>query len=551
MIIGIVCSLLAVLGYAVWIGRAARKEYLRLKAREATAERDRLAQLRAFVRTVRMVHPGPIPWAEIETALASGQERASVVTADRLLDRYDEGPQGVVVGRARPLDAEGPRWPFVAARHQARGFPPMWTISETTLPVVLPDALRSRHLYIVGKSGSGKTTLIRNLALQDMADGAGVGILAPEAELIHEELLPFIPEERLDDVVYVNPADTARPVAVNPLHVDPHEDLDLRLDETLSIFHRLIAEDGSGAPRMETILRYTLYTLMSIPGSTLLDIPRLLDRTDDAFRAFAVGRLENEEVRHFWTAIYPSFPKDAHLSLLNRLGRFLQPKIVRSILCQPGASLNVRAAMDAGRIVLVNLSDGLLGEQNALLLGQLLVAKFQTAAMSRADAPKCSRRRFYLYVDEFQAFCGVAGTSYERMLSRARKYGLSLILANQQTGQIGEGTMREILGNVGSLVVFRVGATDARRFGRELAGACPDFGHETLTSLAVGEAACLFDQGFVFVRTTPPPTGGSAAIRSEAIRRSRERFGVVPGAIARPCAASAFEGLAVGDVFTE
>ncbi len=547
--IGVVCSLLAVTALAIWIARGVWREFARLQALEADAERDRLTQLEAFSRALRLLHPGHIPWAEIADIRRSGRERASVAATDLLLDRYDDGPQGVVVGHAAALDADRARWPFVAARHRARGYPPAWTITDATLPVVLPDTLRCRHLYIVGKSGSGKTTLIRNLALQDMADGAGVGILAPEAELIREELLPFIPEERLDDVVYVDPSDTARPVAVNPLHVDPHEDLDLKLDETLSIFHRLIAEDGSGAPRMETILRYTLYTLMSIPGSTLLDIPRLLDRTDDGFRSWAVGRIESEEVRHFWTAIYPSFPKDAHLSLWNRLGRFLQPRIVRSMLCQPGASLNVRSAMDEGRIVLVNLSDGLLGEQNALLLGQLLVAKFQTAAMSRADIPKDRRRRFHLYVDEFQAFCGVAGTSYERMLSRARKYGLSLVLAHQQTGQIGEGTMREILGNVGSLVVFRVGATDARRFGRELAGTCPGFGHETLTSLAVGEAACLFDRTFMIAKTSPPPTGGSAAIRTEAIRGSRERFGVVPGTVARPHAASAFEDLAAGDVF--
>lgn len=531
--------LLGLTALAVWHHMETKR-----REREAAAEANRRGQVFAFARTLGTAFPpGIIPSLPAPSQPLAG---GSWDLTERLLDDLD-AVTGPVIGTvaAHPQVS----WPFVAARHEDRDRAPERTVGESTVPVILPDALRARHLYVAGKSGSGKTTLIQRIALQDMAAGAGVGVIAPEAELIHEELLPFLPEERLDDVVYINPADTTRPVPINPLHIDAHEDLDLRLDETLSIFHRLIAEDGTGAPRMETILRFSLFTLMSLRGATLLDIPRLLDRTDDTFRRFAIEHLDNEEVRHFWTSVYPSFPKDAHLSLLNRLGRFLQPKVVRSILCQPGASLNVRAAMDAGRIILANLSDGILGEQNAQLLGQLIVAKFQTAAMSRADVPKAARRRFYLFVDEFQAFCGVAGTSYERILSRARKYGLSLVLAHQQTGQVPEPVMREILGNVGSLAIFRVGASDARRLGHELDGVCPGFAHRTLTSLAVGRAACLFDQVFTFATTTPPPRGGSARIRDEAIRRSRERFGVSPRTTARTSPASALDALTAGDVF--
>ncbi len=403
-------------------------------------------------------------------------------------------------------------------------------LGRTRLPVVLPDGLRSRHMYVIGKSGSGKTTLLRNLILQDLDAGRGLAVLAPEAEMLRDELLPFIPEHRWNDLIYVDPADTERPVPFNPLHMEDGEDLDLKADETFTIFQRVYQDDGGGgAPRMEQILRQGLYLLMQIPGATLLDFERLLDRQDDSFRRWAVTQVNDPEIERFWLHTYSAYPKDAHLPLVSRLGRFLRPKVVRSLLCAPGC-LNVRKAMDEGKILLFNLSDGLLGATNAELLGQLVVAKLQMAAMSRADAPKEARRPFSVYLDEFQTFCGVAATSYERILSRARKYNLSLILAHQQTGQIPEQLMREILGNVATVVCFSVSASDAKRLGRELVG---EIDGETialdpkeLLSLRVGEAWCRISRNVFFLRTRSAPEDGPAWVRDEAVRRSRLRHGV-------------------------
>lgn len=402
---------------------------------------------------------------------------------------------------------------------------------DARLPVCLPEGLRTRHVYMVGRSGSGKTTLIRNLVLHDLAAGNGLAVIAPEAELIEQELLPLIPKERWDDVVYVNPSDATAPVPLNPLHLDEGEDLDLKVAETLSILHRLFDEEGAGggAPRMETILRQALYTLTQVPGSTLLDLEPLLDRQDDSFRKRVLQHLPDEEARHFWEAVYPAYPKDAHLAILNRLGRLLKPKVVRSLLCSPGEGLNIRRCMDEGKVLLFNLSDGILGEQNAQLLGQLVVAKVQLAAMSRANAAKEERRPFYLYVDEFQSFCSTAASSYEKILSRARKYGLGLILAHQQTGQIGESVMREILGNVSTVVAFNVSASDARRLAREMVGEIDGQPVATepqeLLSLKVGEAIAKLGRNVLPIRTLPVPGHGSERVRDEIVRRSRQQYG--------------------------
>lgn len=428
-------------------------------------------------------------------------------------------------------------------------------LGETRVPVVLPESFRTRHLYMVGRSGSGKTTLIRRLILQDLAAGHGLAVIAPELELVEEELLPFVPEHRLDDIIYVNPADTSCPVPFNPLHLDEGEDLDLKVAETLGIFHRLFDDEGGGAPRMETILRQALYTLMQVPGSTLLDLERLLDRQDDAFRKRLLRQIADEDARRFWESVYPAYPKDAHLAILNRLGRLLRPKVVRSLLCAPGKSLNVRRCLDEGKVLFFALSDGILGEQNAQLLGQLAVAKIQLGAMARADQPKEARRPFTVYIDEFQGFCSAAATSYEVLLSRARKYGVGLVLAHQQTGQIPEVLMREILGNVSSIVAFNVGATDARRLARELIGEFDgqpvSLDPKELLSLRVGEAVCRIGRSVLRLKTLPVPEGGRASVREEAIRRSRLLYGApsMPSRNGKAVSSTPLERLDPGEVF--
>lgn len=532
--------LLFVAGRVVWELESRRRE------RRIEEERLRAAQVHAFGVALAAVAPELISSSTLRDV--EGSPGASATSrADVLLDSLDE-IDGPVLGRCTTQSGHG--WPFVAWRHTTRDIEPHRLVTAHSLPLILPTPLRSRHVFAIGKSGMGKSCLLTNVILQDARAGEGIGVIAPEHEFLADEILPFLPAHRIDDVIYVNPADVARPVPLNPLHVDPGESFDLKLEETFSVLLRAIAEDGtSGAPRMEIILRYVLAALMAVPNMTLLDIPRLLDRTDATFRTWVVDQLAGEDVRHFWKATYPAFPKDAHLSLLNRLGRFLQPKVVRAILCQPGRSLNVRRAMDDGRLLLVNLSDGLLGEQNAQILGQLIVAKIQLAAMSRANIPPHTRRRFHLVVDEFQAFCSVSGTSYERMLSRSRKYAVALTLAQQQFGSIPEQVSREILGNVSNLVIFRVGATDARRLGHELAGAVPHFDHRVLTGLRKHVACCLLDRTMTLVDTNPPPQGGSDAVRDAVIRHSRERYGVEPRGPRGTAGSAELEAFGLGDVF--
>lgn len=390
--------------------------------------------------------------------------------------------------------------------------------------VKLTDEHRERHIYIVGKSGSGKTNLLRNLILQDIHAGRGVGVIAPEAEMLTEELLPFVPNYRIQDVIYCDPSDPECPVSFNPLHLDEGEDLDTKVDEALTIFKRVIG--NSTGHRSEEILRQALYALVAMPDTTLLDIERLLDRTDAAFRTGVIRSSHDEGVRHFWRDVYSQMPKDSHMPIISRLGRFIRPQAVRQVLCRKGASLNFREAMDEGRIMLFNLSDGILGEQNSQLLGQLVVSKFQLATMSRATQAKEHRRPFYLYLDEFQTFTGTAATSYERMLSRARKYKLSLTLAHQQTGQLPSDLLKEIMGNVSTSVCFLVSREDAMKFSREFVtlhdGEIVNIPEEEILRLRVGQAWCKIGQHSFLMHTYladgQPDKGYAAHVIGESYR---------------------------------
>lgn len=391
-------------------------------------------------------------------------------------------------------------------------------------PVRMSATRRYRGTYIIGQPGTGKTTLIGSLILQDLLAGHGLALITPERETVDDHILPLIPVERWKDVVYINPADTERPVPFNPLHVSKSESLDLKADETMTILQRLFGDQaGTSTPRMDTILRHCIHTLMQIPDSTLLDIEKLLDREDPSFRTWAVSRVPDERDRSFWSKTYPHYPKDAHHAVTNRLDRFLQPLAIRSLLCSPGPSFDLRRAMDSGKILLFVISDGALGKLNAELVGQLIVAKFQLATMSRFDTPEEYRRPFYVYIDEFQTFCNKAVASYDTMLSRARKYRAPLILAHQQIGQIDDGLMRGIFGTVSTIISFAVGDADARRLGREMGVAS-----ETLRYLPVGKCYCRVGGRLYSMTTEPPVKGDNLGSSEEIIRRSRERYGAVP-----------------------
>jgi hypothetical protein len=390
----------------------------------------------------------------------------------------------------------------------------------------LPFSLRDRHCYIIGRSGSGKTNLIRNMLLQDFHSGSGVGVLAPEQELITEEILPYIPQDRIDDVIYVNPADTEYPVPFNPLHLDEGEDIDQKVDDIFTSFKRLVGETG---PRMDEILRQSLYALLERKGSTLLDLERLLSREEASLRAEIIRTSQDEQTIRFFRDTYPAYPKDAHLPITARINRLVRPKVLRTLLCQPSQSLNFRRAMDEGKILLFNLSDGILGEQTSQLLGQLIVSKIQLAVMSRADTPAAARRPFYLYLNEFQTFTGVNESSYEVILSRARKYQLGLVLANQQTHQLSSDLLHAILGNVATLITFNVSHDDAVRLSREYViaeGGVEYIPPEDFLQLKTGEAIAKIGRNVFPLRTYLADKKPDSIRAKEVIERSRINYGM-------------------------
>ena len=254
------------------------------------------------------------------------------------------------------------------------------------------------------------------------------------------------------------------PIPFNPLHLDEGDDIDLAVDDLLTIFGRV---SGDVTPRMREILNHTFYALLEKQGSTLLDVEILLDRQESGIRDEIIRTTDNPRTARFFQSTFPSLSRDACLPIITRIGQLISPKRVQTLLCQPGRSFNFREAMDDGKILLFNLSDGILGEQTSQLLGQLIVSKIQMATMSRADTPSRARVPFYLYLDEFQTFTGVNADSYEKLLSRARKYNLGLILAHQQTGQISQDILRDILGNAATILSFNVSYDDAKKLSHE------------------------------------------------------------------------------------
>lgn len=281
---------------------------------------------------------------------------------------------------------------------------------------------------------------------------------------------------------------------------------------------------------MDEILRQAFYALVEKPGATLLDMDKLLDRNDPAFRNQIIRESGDPGTVHFWRDVYPQMPKDAHLPVTNRLGRIVRPRLIRNILCNPQNSLDFRKVMDEGKIVLFNLSDGILGEANSQLLGQLIVSKFQMAVMSRADTVKDMRQPFCLYIDEFQTFTNTATASYEKILSRARKYRLSLVLAHQQTHQIPTELIREIFGNVSTMVSFQVSRDDASRMSKEFIteynGEVINVPLQEILSLKVGEAYCKIGQHSFFMRTYLADQAPDYERARYITARSRKNYGV-------------------------
>ncbi|HSH18166.1 MAG TPA: DUF87 domain-containing protein [Candidatus Saccharimonadales bacterium] len=321
----------------------------------------------------------------------------------------------------------------------------------------LPRSDRNRHLYIIGQTGVGKSGLLELLTISDIYSPYGFAVIDPHGDYAINTLRR-IPAERAKDVIYFNPADTDFPMAFNPMEVTDPKLKTHTVSELIGVLKRMFESWG---PRLEYILRYTLLALLDYPDATMLDITRML--TDNKFRKEVLGHVQDPVVKNFWTVEFASwndkFAAEAVAPVLNKVGAFTANPLVRNIIGQPKSSFNIRRIMDENKILLVNLSRGLLGEDNASLLGALLVTKIQLAAMSRADIPAEQRTPFYLYVDEFQNF---ATDSFATILSEARKYGLNLTVANQYTAQMSIEVKDAVFGNVGSIIAFRMGADDAR-----------------------------------------------------------------------------------------
>lgn len=325
------------------------------------------------------------------------------------------------------------------------------------MPFGLTRADRGRHLYILGQTGVGKSGLLELLTISDIHSPYGFAVIDPHGDYAMSALRR-IPAERAKDVIYFNPADTDFPIAFNPMEMADPKLRTHTVSELIGVLKRMF---DSWGPRLEYILRYSLLALLEYPSATMLDITRIL--TDKTFRNEVMEYVTDPVVRNFWTVEFATwndkFAAEAVAPVLNKVGAFTANPLVRNIIGQPKSSFNIRQIMDERKILIVNLNRGQVGEDNAALLGALLVTKIQLAAMSRSDMPTEDRVPFYLYVDEFQHF---ATDSFATILSEARKYGLNLTVANQYIAQMSQEVKDAVFGNVGSMIAFRMGADDAR-----------------------------------------------------------------------------------------
>jgi len=316
---------------------------------------------------------------------------------------------------------------------------------------------RGRHVYILGQTGTGKSGLLELLTLSDIYYDQGFAVIDPHGDYA-ANVLRYIPKRRIKDVIYFNPADTEYPIGFNPLEITDSASKGQVCSELVGVLKRMF---DSWGPRLEYILRYTILALIDYPEATMLDITRML--TEKKFREDVIDHIDDPIVKNFWTTEFASwnekFASEAVAPVLNKVGAFTANPIIRNIIGQPKSSFNIRRAMDDGKIFIVNLSRGLVGEDNAAILGSMLVTKIQLAAMSRADIPHLEDRRpFYLYVDEFQNF---ATDSFAVILSEARKYALNLTIANQYISQMEEAVRGAVFGNVGTMITFRVSPDDS------------------------------------------------------------------------------------------
>ncbi|MDI6777924.1 MAG: type IV secretion system DNA-binding domain-containing protein [Patescibacteria group bacterium] len=386
---------------------------------------------------------------------------------------------------------------------------------------------RRRHFYVVGKTGTGKTTMIQNMAIQDILAGRGVAVVDPHGEFA-ENLIKSIPPSRINDVIYFNPADQEYPIAFNVMEKVDTEYRHLIASGLVGVFKKIWAD--SWGPRLEYILRNAILGLLEYPGSTLLGVTRIL--VDKNYRERVVEKISDPVVKSFWVDEFTKWNERVLQEVIspiqNKVGQFLSSALIRNIVGQTKSAFNIRDLMDEGKVLIMNLSKGRIGEDNSALLGAMMITKIQLAAMARVDVPEDQRRDFYLYVDEFQNF---ATDSFANILSEARKYHLNLILAHQYIGQLMTDTSTKVrdavFGNVGTICVFRVGAEDAEFLEKEFE---PVFMIQDLVNLPNRHIyiKLMIDgiAGNAFSATTLAPIDLSKTLANEekVIRITRERY---------------------------
>ena len=380
---------------------------------------------------------------------------------------------------------------------------------------------RRKHLYIMGKTGTGKSTMIANMAINDMKNGEGLAVIDPHGDLC-DILLDYVPAHRINDVAYLDPSDLAYPFHLNPLEIKNASYRELIASGIVSIFYKLY--HYSWGPRLEYILRNTILTLLHVPNSTLLQVPEIL--TNEKYREKIIEKLDDQVLKNFWinefAKMSPQMKSEAVSPILNKVGQFLSSQTIRNIVGTPTSTVDLEEMMNKGKIVIVNLSQGKLGEDSSALLGAMIITKFQLAAMNRVYVGEEKRKDFYLYVDEFQNF---ATQSFIKILSEARKYRLNLTLANQYIGQIDEDVQKAIFGNAGSMATFSVGAGDARLMSREFGETYEESelvglgNYQIVTKLSIDNHTTN-----PFSATTLPLPRSKNQNREKVVRSSRERY---------------------------
>lgn len=389
-------------------------------------------------------------WPHRQTSILSSEELATIF---HFPNKAIESPHiNWITSKRAPAPADIPASGLYLGKSTYRGL---------TKPVYMQLDDRRRHTYIIGKTGVGKSVLLREMIVQDIKSGKGMAVIDPHGDLI-EGILPLIPSERAEDVIYFDPSDSDRPMGLNMLEAKTEDQKHFIVTSIIGLMYKLFDPQKTGiiGPRFEHAIRNAMLTVMVEPGSSFVEVVRVL--TDSAFVQEMLPKVVDPIVRRYWTdqiAQTSDFHKSEVLDyIVSKFGRFVTNKLIRNIIGQSKSAFDFRKVMDEGKILLINLAKGKLGEENSNFLGLILVPKILVAAMSRVDTPEEKRRDFFLYVDEFQNF---ATPDFAQILSEARKFRLNLCVANQFIGQMDEEVKNAVFGNVGTIITFRVGVTDA------------------------------------------------------------------------------------------